>query len=277
MLDLLAQTVPLALVAATPLLLAVQGELLVQRSGIINLGVEGMLLAGAFGGSLAAATTGSIVMGTLGSVVAAVLVATLFGVFTISLRANQIISGAAINLLVLGASSFAYREMPSVPPPPRVEHDVIVWLAWVVAPIGLAILLWNTGFGLRLRASGENPDTVPVARYRWIALMMEAVLAGLGGTHLALALSNGFAENMSAGRGFVALAVVIFGRWSVRGALAGTALFGLAAALQFALQAAGHGVPFHLLLATPYVVTLLILCGVTGRVRAPEALGDEGA
>ena len=105
--------------------------------------------------------------------------------------------------------------------------------------------------------------------------MIEAVLTGIGGAQLALALSNGFAENMSAGRGFIALAVVIFGRWNFTGAILGTAVFGIAAALQYALQAANHGIPFHLLLATPYVVTLLILCGVTGHVRAPEALGKR--
>ena len=109
--------------------------------------------------------------------------------------------------------------------------------------------------------------------HRWAALAIEAMLVGLAGAHLALALSSGFAENMTAGRGFIALSIVIFGRWKFKGALLGTAVFGVAAAAQYALQASGHGVPFHLLLALPYVVTLLILCGIAGRVRAPEALG----
>ncbi len=112
-----------------------------------------------------------------------------------------------------------------------------------------------------------------VPRYRWAALAIESILVGIAGAHLALALSSGFAENMTAGRGFIALSIVIFGRWKIKGALLGTAVFGVAAATQYALQASGIGLPFHLLLAVPYIVTLLILCGITGRLRAPEALG----
>ncbi len=258
----------LAIVASTPLLLCVEGELVVQRSGMINLGVEGMLLAAAFGASSG---------GIAGGIIAAALVALIFGVFAIVMNADQIVTGTAINLLVLGATSFAYREMQARPPA-AMKMDAITPVAWIAVPIVLALFLWSTTIGLRVRAAGENPEAMRAARwsparYRWIALAIEALLVGLAGTHLALALSNGFAENMSAGRGFIALSVVIFGRWSVRGSVAGTALFGIAAALQYALQAANQGIAFHLLLATPYVVTMLILCGVTGRVRAPEALG----
>ena len=263
--------ITLAIVASTPLLLCVEGELVVQRSGMINLGIEGMLLAAAFGASVG---------GVTGGIAAAAAVALVFGLFTITLAADQIVTGTAINLLILGATSVAYREMQSRAIEPM-KFDAITPLAWVAIPIALAMFLWSTTAGLRLRAAGENPEAMRAARwsparYRWMALAIEAALVGLAGTHLALALSNGFAENMSAGRGFIALSVVIFGRWSVRGAVAGTALFGIAAALQYALQAANQGIAFHLLLATPYVVTLLILCGVTGRVRAPEALGKSG-
>jgi ABC-type uncharacterized transport system permease subunit len=114
-----------------------------------------------------------------------------------------------------------------------------------------------------------------VAVHRWAALLIEAVLVGIAGADLSLVLSTGFAENMTAGRGFIALSIVIFGRWKFKGAIIGTALFGAAEALQFAMQAASSGVQFHLLLAVPYVVTLLILCGLAGRVRAPEALGKS--
>lgn len=264
MLELIAQSIPLAIVASVPLLLAVEGELVVQRSGIINLGIEGMLLAAAFG----AAITSSVAGGIAGAMV----VALIFGVLVIPLRADQIVTGTAINLLVLGVTGFAYRELHPASPPP-LTLDWIAGFAWIAAPILLAVFLWRTAPGLRLRASGENPVTVRAPRYRWVALAIEAILVGLGGAHLALALSNGFAENMTAGRGYIALAVVIFGRWKVKGAVIGTAVFGTAAALQYALQAENRGLPFHLLLATPYVVTLLILCGITGRVRAPEWLG----
>jgi general nucleoside transport system permease protein len=254
MLDLLIQSIPLAIVASTPLLLAVEGELVVQRSGMINLGVEGMMLAAAFGATVAASSTSSIAAGILGGVAAAAIVALIFGVFAIRFGADQIVTGTAINLLVVGATGFAYREMQSRMSPPQMTRDLLTPLGWIAVPIVLALFLWSTTTGLRVRAAGENPEALRAtgwspARYR--------------------------CENMTAGRGFIALSVVIFGRWSVRGAVAGTALFGIAAALQYALQAANRGIAFHLLLATPYVVTLLILFGVAGRVRAPEALGKS--
>ncbi|HVE73001.1 MAG TPA: ABC transporter permease [Thermoanaerobaculia bacterium] len=271
--------IPLAIVAATPLLLAVQGELVVQRSGIINLGIEGMMLAAAMTSVLAAQATKSVLAGFLGGIAGAALIALLFGVFVIALRADQIVTGTAINLLALGATGFVYRKLQQgaifVQSVPRLQRDFVLPLAWIVIPIALALLLWNTSTGLRLRACGENPEVLGkrVAAHRALALSIEAVLAGIAGAYLALALSSGFAENMTAGRGFIALSIVIFGRWKLKGAIVGTAIFGLAAALQYALQASARGVPFHLLLAVPYVVTLLILCGVAGRVRAPESLG----
>ena len=261
----------LAIIASTPLLLAVEGEVLVQRSGIINLGIEGIMLTAAMM---------SVLFGYGGGIAGAAVMAAIFGVFTIVFRADQIVTGTAINLLALGLTGFIYREMQDKFTRP-IEHsrvDVVAIAAWIVIPIALAFLLWRTRFGLRLRACGENPEAVTaanhsVALHRWAALGIESILAGLGGAHLALVLSNGFAENMTAGRGFIALSIVIFGRWKIKGAILGTAVFGIAAAAQYALQASGHGLPFHLLLAIPYVVTLLILCGITGRVRAPEALG----
>jgi ABC-type uncharacterized transport system permease subunit len=271
--------IPLAIVAATPLLLAVQGELVVQRSGIINLGIEGMMLAAAMTSVLAAQATKSVLIGFAGGIAGAALIALLFGLFAIALKADQIVTGTAINLLALGATSFVYRELQQgavfVQSVPRLQHDLVLPLAWIVIPGVLAAFLWSTSTGLRLRACGENPEVLGsrVAFHRALALAIEAVLAGIAGAYLALALSSGFAENMTAGRGFIALSIVIFGRWKLKGAILGTAIFGLAAALQYALQASSHGVPFHLLLAVPYVVTLLILCGVAGRVRAPESLG----
>jgi len=280
-LDLVLDAIPLAIVASVPLLLAVQGELVVQRGGIINLGIEGTMLVAAMTAVLAAQATDSVLLGFAGGIAGALLVALLFGTFVILLRTDQIVTGTAINLLALGLTSFIYRELQQdgvfVDSIPRIEHDVVVPLAWIGIPIVLAILLWNTTFGLRLRACGENPDAVAasIRSHRALALGIEALLAGLAGAYLSLGLSSGFAENMTSGRGFIALSIVIFGRWKVKGALLGTAVFGLAAALQYAMQAASSGIPFHLLLALPYVVTLAILCGVAGRVRAPEALGKN--
>lgn len=275
----LVDAIPLALLAATPLLLAVQGELVVQRSGIINLGIEGMMLVAAMTAVLGAQVSKSVTVGFLAGIAGALLVAAVFGFFTVVLRADQIVTGTAINLLAVGVTSFVYRELQQgaifVQSVPQLRTDIVVPLAWIVFPVGLALLLWNTSFGLRLRACGENPGTVSrvVMQYRATALAIEAILAGMAGAYLTLALSSGFAENMTAGRGFIALSIVIFGRWKVKGAIVGTAIFGLAAALQYALQAAARGVPYHLLLAVPYVVTLLILCGLAGRVRAPASLG----
>jgi simple sugar transport system permease protein len=272
----------LAIVAATPLLLAVQGELLVQRSGIINLGIEGMMLSAAMASVVAAQATGSVILGFAGGVIGAAAAAVIFGLLTIHRRADQIVTGTALNLLALGLTGFIYRELQqtaafsrAVPP---TGFDPVVPFAWLVAPAIVAFVLWRTRYGLRLRACGENPEAAAaagasVAAHRWSALGAEAVLAGVAGGHLALVLSSGFAENMTAGRGFIALSIVIFGRWKIKGAILGTAVFGIAAAAQYALQASGSGIQFHLLLATPYVVTLLILCGIAGRVRPPESLG----
>jgi general nucleoside transport system permease protein len=253
MFEALLSAVPLAIVASVPLLLAVQGELVVQRSGMINLGIEGMLLAAAFG-----ATFG----GLAGGIAGAMVIGVIFGIFSITLRADQIVTGAALNLLALGLTAVIFREAGGGSY--RSMSDFITPLAWVIAPVLLAVFLWRTNVGLRIRATGDNPEALRAAghspeAHRWLAVVIESVLIGIAGTHLALVLSNGFAENMSAGRGYIALAVVIFGGWRVKGALLGTAVFGLAAALQYATQAAGTTIPYHLLLATPYAITLAIL------------------
>jgi general nucleoside transport system permease protein len=282
MVELIVSALPIAIVASTPLLLAVQGELVAQRAGMINLGVEGMLLGAALTAVVSAQMSGSVLVGFAGGIAGAALIALIFGVFTLALRADQIVTGTAINLLSLGVTSFAWRELRThatfADATPPLVVDFVLPLAWIAIPIALGILLWNSHVGLRLRAAGENPDALTAAgaspaQHRWLALAIEALLVGIAGGYLALATANGFAENMSAGRGFIALAIVIFGRWKVKGALLGTAIFGIAAALQYALQASSQGMPYHLLLAIPYVVTLLILCGAAGRVKAPQALG----
>jgi simple sugar transport system permease protein len=269
-------------VASTPLLLAVLGELVVERAGMINLGIEGMMLTAAMTAVVTAQMTHSVALGFLGGIAGAAAVGALFGLFALRFAADQIVTGTAIVLLAQGLTGFVYRELQQNAifnqPIPRLTFDAIVPLAWIAIPIALAALLWRTRFGLRLRACGELPAAVTangasVALHRWTALAIESALTGIAGAYLSLALSSGFAENMVAGRGFIALSIVIFGRWKFKGALLGTAVFGIAAAGQYAMQASGRGVPFHLLLAVPYLVTLLVLCGIAGRVRAPESLG----
>lgn len=281
--EMIVSILPLAIVASTPLVLAVLGELVTQRAGIINLGLEGTLLTAALGAVLAAQLSGSATAGFFGGIAAALVIAVLFALFTIVAGADQIVTGTALNLLAIGLTSFTWRELRSDPAfafaTPRVTVDVVLPLAWIVLPLLIGSFLWNSSAGLRLRASGENPRVLgtsgrSAARMRWLALMIEGVLAGLGGAYLALVTANGFAENMSAGRGFIALAIVIFGRWSVKGAIAGSVIFGFAAAFQYAAQAAATGISHHLLLALPYAVTLLILAGAAGKVRAPRSLGS---
>jgi simple sugar transport system permease protein len=271
--------IPLAIVASTPLLLAVLGELVVERAGMINLGIEGMMLTAAMTTVIAAQLTHSIILGFLSGIAGAAAVGAIFGLFALRFAADQIVTGTAIVLLAQGLTGFIYREIDLFNKPiPRMTFDPIPLLTWIIIPIVLALLLWHTRFGLRLRACGELPAAVAangasVSMYRWTALAIESVLTGIAGAYLSLALSSGFAENMTAGRGYIALSIVIFGRWKLKGALLGTTVFGIAAAAQYALQASGRGVPFHLLLAVPYVITLLILGGLAGRVRAPESLG----
>jgi simple sugar transport system permease protein len=258
----------------------VEGELVTQRSGMINLGIEGMMLVAAMTSILGSRATDNAFLGFAAGIGGAAAIALLFGIFAIHFRADQIVTGTAINLLALGVTGFVYRTLPNdlfAQRDAAAHSIVVVLLAWIAIPIVLAILLWRTSVGLRLRACGENPEAVEaaghsVALHRWLALAIEALAAGLAGAYLSLAYS-GFAENMTSGRGFIALSIVIFGRWKLKGALIGTAIFGFAAAAQYALQASSQNVPAHLLLAVPYVVTLLILCGVAGRVRAPESLG----
>jgi general nucleoside transport system permease protein len=284
MVALILASLPVAIVAATPLLLAVEGELVVQRSGLLNLGIEGTMLVAALAAAMATQATGSVAAGFLAAIAAALLMNALFGLFAIALRADQIVTGTAINLFAVGLTGIAYGAMQRTGRAsailPRPAFDAVAPLAWIAVPLLLFVLLWRTRFGLRVRACGEHPEAVRVTGasvvfHRSAALAIEAVLAGIAAAHLALVLSSGFAENMTAGRGFIALAIVIFGRWRVPGVVAGAALFGLTAAAQYALQAANQGVPFHLLLATPYVVTLLILALPAGRVRSPEALARD--
>lgn len=280
MVELILAAAPLAILASTPLLLAVQGELVTQRSGMINLGLEGMMLVAALTAILGSQASSNAFVGFLAGIGGAAVIAILFGALSIHLHADQIVTGTAINLLALGLTGYLYRALPGAMFSQQNSakgSTAIVVLAWIVVPILLAVFLWQSSSGLRLRACGENPEAVTsaghsVAAHRWLALAIEAVLAGLAGGYLSLAYS-GFAENMTAGRGFIALSIVIFGRWKVKSALLGTAIFGLAAAIQYALQASSQSVQPHLLLAVPYAVTLLILCGVAGRVRAPESLG----
>lgn len=284
---------------ATPLVLAALGETIVQRAGIINIGLEGLMIGGAFG-ALIGATYGSAGAGLLVAIAAGVVLAILFYVFVDLVGTDQIVTGTAITLLALGLTGALYRtmfgnagaalsvdtispwELPGLSSIPVIgqalfAQPVITYLAFLLVP---AVWLWmyRTHAGLSLRAVGESPAAaissgVPVARYRLGALCFGGALGGLAGGALVVAQVGTFAEGMSAGRGFIAIAVVVLGRWNPLGVALAALVFGAAMALQYWIQALGLSIPYQIVLAVPYLLTLAALAGVAGKVRAPTALG----
>lgn len=284
---------------ATPLALAALGEVLVERAGLINIGLEGAILAGAFG-ALVGASTGGLGAGYAGAVAAGLIVGALFALCVVALKADQIITGTALTLLSVGATGTLYRTLygstgaaltlPTNAPLPIPGLSAIPWIGaalfaqppvtYVVYLLAPALGWWlgHTHAGLALRAVGERPDAadaagVRVNRVRVIAVLACGALGGLAGGTLVLAQAGTFAENMSAGRGFIAIAIVVLGRWRPIGVALGALLFGAASALQFAFQAMGWDAPYQIFLVVPYVLTLAALAGAMGRARAPGALG----
>ena len=284
---------------ATPLALAALGEAVVERSGVINIGLEGIIIAGAFGSVAVAGiagTGGAFAAAVVGGVAAAALLA----LFIVTLRADQIVSGTALTLLALGVTGLLYRavfgttgvaltiptvgsiSIPGLSSIPIVGHalfaqPITTYIAYALIP-SLAWWLSRTNAGLALRAVGENPAAATAAgisrrRVQWLALLFGGALGGLSGGCLVLAQVGTFAEGMSAGRGFIAIAIVALGRWSPLGIGLAAALFGAASALQFLFQSFGWTVPYQLFLALPYVLTLSALAGVAGKRGPPASLG----
>lgn len=297
--DAATQFLEAAVRTATPLALAALGEVLVERSGVINIGLEGIIVAGAFG-ALVGAGTGSVALGFAASIAAGAAMGAIAGGFIAWLRADQIVTGTAFSLLGLGITGTLYRTLygatgagltiPTIAPvpipalsgipilgPALFAQPVTTYLAYLLCP-ALWWLLFRTHAGLATRACGENPEAaiaagINVQRLQFTALVAGSACGGLAGGTLVLAQSGTFIEGMSAGRGFIAIAIVVLGRWHPLGALLAALLFGAAMALQYLLQAMGWSIPYQLVLATPYVLTLLALAGFAGRVAAPTALG----
>jgi simple sugar transport system permease protein len=288
------------LVYATPLAYGALGGIFSERSGVVNIGLEGMMLTGAFFGIWGADRTGSWVAGLLIAVIAGGAMAAVHAVFAIHLRADQIVSGTAINFLALGISGYLFIDVygdngtPSsismVPNVnlPGIEHwsyigpaigqlNLMTWLVAVLLVV-TEVILFRTPIGLRIRAVGEHPlaaDTVgiPVFRLRYAAVIVSGMLAALGGAYLSIGFVGSFAPNMTAGRGFIALAAVIFGKWRPYGAFGACLLFGFASGVADRLQSVA-GVSVNLLSTLPYVLTLIALVGLVGRSRAPAADGQ---
>lgn len=284
---------------ATPLALAALGEVLVERAGLINLGLEGAILAGAFG-SLVGATGGGLAGGYAGAVCGGVITAALFAVLVVWLQADQIITGTAITLLSAGATGTLYRlwygtsgaalgtptsapiSIPFLSSIPVIgsalfAQPLMTYVVYVLVPI-FAWWLNRTHAGLALRAVGERPSAavaagIRVTRIRVGAVLVGGALGGLAGGTLVLSQAGTFAEGMSAGRGFIAVSIVVLGRWNPSGVALASLAFGAASALQFAFQAMGWRAPYQLFLVVPYVLTLAGLAGVVGKTRPPAWLG----
>jgi general nucleoside transport system permease protein len=284
---------------ATPLLLAATGETVTERAGVINLGLEGMMLAGALAATLGASAAGPWT-GLALAVLAGMLLAAGFAAIAIGARADQIIAGTALTLGAVGLTGTIYRHaygtggaglaLPTLAPvpipllsripilgPALFDQPAPTYLALVALPI-VWWVLFRTRPGLALRATGEGAAMARAAGVRTGLVRAAATIvgggfAGLAGATLVLAQVGTFAEKMTAGRGYVAIAIVVLGRWHPAGVAVAALLFGAATALQYVFQALGLAVPYQLFLMLPYVLTLLALAGAVGRVRAPADLG----
>jgi simple sugar transport system permease protein len=287
------------LIWATPLTYASIGGMFSERSGVVNIGLEGMMLAGAFFACLGADKFNSWGMGVLTAMVAGACFALLHAVFAIHLRADQIVGGTAINFLALGVTGYFFIQIygesgtpgnlpriPNITIPgiqdvtfigPAFGHlNLMIWLAFVLLIVSY-VVMFKTPIGLRIRAAGEHPraaETVGISVYliRYASVTVSGVLAALGGAYLAIGFVGSFVENMTAGRGFIALAALIFGNWRPFGAFAAALLFGASTALSFRLATYSDSAAV-LFQALPYVLTLIAVAGVIGRSIPPAAVG----
>ncbi|MBL8065132.1 MAG: ABC transporter permease [Chthonomonadaceae bacterium] len=273
---------------SAPVGLASLGECIGQRAGVLNIGLEGMMVVSAYFGVTVSQSTGSAALGVAAGVLAALVVAVLQGWLTLTCRCDQVVAGTATNLLGLGLTGILYRarygqtgQLLSVPKVAQFGPgwDVID-LSWITLAVLSAWILSKTQWGLALRATGEYPPAVRAAGYqpsrlRWQGALVSGFFAGLAGAYLSLGIAGSFAENMSAGRGFVALAIVTFGRWNPLGTLFASLLIGYADSLQFELQAKGTGLPPQLFIALPYIVSLAVLVLSSKGSTSPAALGQN--
>jgi len=281
---------------ATPLILAALGGMFSERSGVINIALEGKMLAGAF---TAAAVTyaadaklgmgnASPWIGLLAAIFAGLLIAWIYAVACIRFKADQVVSGAAINILMFGMPGFLsgafFLSSGSTPQLPK-EH-LIPWTPIVIAFAMVAVswyVMYRTPFGLRLRSVGEKPEAadaagVSVNRIRYSGVLIAGVLAGIGGAYLSIGQSSLFTRNMTAGRGFIALAALIFGKWRPIQTMLACLLFGFTEAISIQMQGAvklpsGEDIPVQFIQMVPYVLTIIVLAGFIGSSRPPKALG----
>jgi simple sugar transport system permease protein len=298
-LEVVVAMLAIAVSRSTPLVLGALSGVMCERSGVVNIAIEGMMLAGAFVGFLVGIYTGSLLLALLGALAAGVVLAGLHAVLSIRFRVDQIISGTVINILSVGATGFFNRQlfMTGAPPGQAVlptlkipvlgdlpalgrilfEQKPITYAAILLVFL-VQVVLFRTAWGLRIRAVGEHPlaaDTVgiDVYRTRYLSVLVGGALAGLGGAYFTLESVPHFEPLMTNGRGFIALAAMIFGKWTPLGSWGAALLFGVAEALPVTLQIQGISVPFQLVGLLPYVLTIVVLAGVIGRATPPAAIG----
>jgi len=284
---------------ATPIIFATLGEILAERSGVLNLGIEGIMLMGAMTGFLVTFNSGSIWAGVLAAAMVGMLLGLLMAFLAVNLGLSQHVAGLGITLFATGLAMFVYRlhfGSPTVPPtidpfkqislpllskipiigPGLFTQYSLTYIAWLLIP-AMSILLYKTRLGLKIRTVGENPvvaDTVGVnvTLTRTLCLVFGGALMGIGGAFLTLAHQNMFLIDVIGGRGWVAIAMVIFGNWDpLKGAL-GALIFGFLDGLQLRLQGLGIAISFHLFLMIPYLLTIVALISVSGRAAVPAGL-----
>ena len=267
---------------APPILITAVGACISERSGVVNIGLEGIMLSGAFVTTVVNLSTGNPYLGILAGIATGGLISLIHAVISINLKGNQIISGVAINLFAVATTSFLIKSIYGVAgTTPRAESlankELMLVIIYLLA-IGVHFMLFKTVLGLRIRAVGEHPlaaDTVGISVYkiRYIGVVLSGMLAGLGGAYLTSVMLPSFSNNMSAGRGFMAMAAMIFGKWNPIGAILASLLFAFGQAFADVAKASKLPVPQQFLSMIPYILTLLALIGFVGKAKAPKALG----
>ena len=290
---LLLQILTAAIKTGTPLLLVALGEMVCEKSGVLNLGQEGMMLMGAVCGFIAAFSTGSLMLGVLAAMAAGMLMSLLFGVISMHLRANQVATGLALTIFGTGLSAFVGSsyvgqtvkgfqgiQIPVLADIPFIgkllfSHDLLIYVSWVL----VLIVGWfcvRTRGGLILRAVGENPHNanaigLPVLTVRYLAILFGGAMAGLAGSYMSLAYTPMWMENMTGGRGWIALALVVFASWKTKNLVLGAYLFGIASIMHLVLQGLGMKISPSLLAMLPYLATLIVMIFI-GSNRMKEKL-----
>lgn len=286
---------------AIPIMLAALGGMFAERAGVLNIGLEGTMLSGAFVGFAVAFASGNLWLGVIGGMVAGAVIGLILAFYTVRLSSNQVVVGIAINLLMVGVTSYAFRALfgtgtnaPRVTPFPAIDipllHQIpllgpllfqqgaLVYVALLLIPAAW-IVVSRMAVGTAITAVGEHPAAaetlgISVNGIRTLCLVVSGLLAGLGGAFLSLSATGLFLDNMTAGRGYIALAILLLGRRNPWGILAAAILFGGADAFQLRGQNLGIGVPYQFLVMLPYLLTVIVLIGFAGKVRDPAALGQ---